>query len=114
MRKAQLLDGSAKYLETEVFVIPQWTPLNKKMSFNFSFNHRKLKIIPILEITDHTGMFSNIFSCDKAIHQISKEIQWRTMREFKDMICQLGFQIAKNFLGVTAKLMGGSGFSEIS
>ena len=36
------------------------------------------------------------------------------MREFKDMIFQLGFQIAKNFLGVTGKLMGGSGFSEIS
>ena len=30
------------------------------------------------------------------------------------MIFQLGFQIAKNFLGVTGKLMGGSGFSEIS
>ena len=37
------------------------------------------------------------------------------MREFNDMIFELGgFQIAKNVLGVTGKLMGGSGLSEIS
>ena len=57
---------------------------------------------------------SSIVSCDEAVYQICKEIQWKTKNEFDNMVFRLGgFHIAKNFLGVIGKRMDGSGFSEI-
>ena len=59
------------------------------------------------------GMSAYIVSCDEAVYQICKEIQWKTKNEF-DMVFRLGgFHIAKNFLGVVGKRTDGSGFSEI-
>ena len=61
-----------------------------------------------------TGMLSYIVSCDEAVYQICKEIQWKTKNEFEDMVFHLGsFHIAKNSLDVIGKRMGRSGFSEI-
>ena len=60
------------------------------------------------------GMSSYVVSCDEAVYQICKEIQWKTKNEFEHMLFRLGgFHIAKNFLGVIGKQMDGSGFSEI-
>ena len=59
-------------------------------------------------------MLSYIVSCNEAVYQICKEIQWKTKNEFDDMVFRLGgFHSAKNFLGIIGKRMDGSGFTEI-
>ena len=134
INKAWVLSSmvSAKYFSlSDVAVIPEWTPFHKTMSFKLNFltiigscrfysapptsmTNVYTVLLNIKKMLNKTGMLSYIVSCDEAVYQICKEIQWKTKNEFEDMVFHLGsFHIVKNFLGVIGKRMGRSGFSEI-
>ena len=134
INKAWLLSRMvfAKYFSlSDVAVIPEWTPFHKTMSFKLNFptiigNRRSYPAPPtsmtnvytvllnIKKMLNKIGMSSYVVSCDEAVYQICKEIQWKTKNEFEDMVFRLGgFHIAKNFLGVIGKRMDISGFNEI-
>ena len=123
---------SAKYFSlSNVAVIPEWTPFYKTMSFKLNFptiigNCRSYPAAPtsmtnvytvllnIKKMLNKIGVSSYVVSCDEAVYQICKKIQWKTKNEFDDNVFHLGsFHIAKNSLGVIGKRMDGSGFSVI-
>ena len=99
---------SAKYFSlSDVAVIPEWTPFHKTMSFKLNFptiirNCRSYPAPPtsmtnvytvllnIRKMLNKIGMSSYIVSCDEAVYQICKEIQWKTKNEFDDMLFCLG------------------------
>ena len=116
---------------SDIAVIPEWTPFLKTMSFKLNFptiirNCRSHPAPPksmrniytvllnIKKMLNKIDMSSYIVSCDEAVYQICKEIQWKTKNKFDVMLFHLGgFHIAENLLGVIGKQMDRNGFSEI-
>ena len=84
---------------SDIAVIPEWTPFLKTMSFKLNFptiirNCRSHPAPPksmrniytvllnIKKMLNKIDMSSYIVSCDEAVYQICKEIQWKTKNKF--------------------------------
>ena len=60
------------------------------------------------------GQQYSVITFDLAIYMKAKEIQWRSPREFTDVVIRMGgFHIALNFLAVIGKMFEGSGLADL-